>query len=205
MLAAGAVAFEGWTRGSRWRWARWVMAANLAVGLAIFLPMGLPVLTPAALAEYQATLGIAPRPAEVSHVSTLPQYFSDRFGWRELAQTVSEVYDELDPETQRQTVIIGSNYGHAGAMEYWSDEFDLPAVYSSHNSYWFWGPPSEPDIEVVIATGVSRERLLRYFDEVDEVAYSKHQWALESNISVSVCRRPKMTFAEIWPEIKNFL
>jgi 4-amino-4-deoxy-L-arabinose transferase-like glycosyltransferase len=205
MLAAGAAAIEGWTEGGRWRWARWVMAANLAVGLAIFVPMGLPVLTPAALAEYQATLGIAPRPAEVGHVSTLPQYFSDRFGWQELARTVGEVYGEIDPETRSRTVIIGSNYGHAGAMEYWSETYGLPPVYSSHNNYWLWGPPTDPDIEVVIATGVSRERLLQYFSEVEEVAHSKHQWALESNISVSVCRRPKVSFAEIWPGAKNFL
>jgi len=205
MLAAGAAAFEGWTESGRWRWARWVMAANLAIGLAVFLPIGLPVLTPPALADYQARLGIAPRPAEVSHVSTLPQYFSDRFGWQELARTVDEVYEGLDADARRRTVVVGSNYGHAGAMEYWSDKYDLPPVYSSHNNYWFWGPPSEPDIEVVIATGVPRERLLEYFEEVEVVAYSEEQWALESNISVSVCRRPKRSFAEIWLEVKSFL
>ena len=90
-------------------------------------------------------------------------------------------------------------------MEYWSDTYDLPPVYSSHNNYWFWGPPSEPGIEVVIATGVPRERLLEYFEEVEVVAYSEEQWALESKISVSVCRRSKRSFAEIWPEIKSFL
>ena len=42
-------------------------------------------------------------------------------------------------------------------------------------------------------------------EDVEEVAFSEHQWALESKISVSVCQRPKMSFAEIWPEAKNFL
>jgi 4-amino-4-deoxy-L-arabinose transferase-like glycosyltransferase len=205
LLAAGGVAWEGWTSRGRWQYARWVLALLLAAGFAVFLPLGLPVLSPPALATYQHRLGIAPLPAEVGHTSTLPQYFSDRFGWEELARTVAEVQKQLDPDERARAVLLGSNYGHAGALEYWAEAYDLPPAFSTHNSFWMWGPPSMDADAVVIATGVSRERLLEFFNDVDEVAVSRSEWALESRISVAVCRGPKRPIEEIWPEIRLFI
>ena len=205
LLAAGGVAWEGWTRGRRLRWARALVVVVLIAGFGVFLPLGLPVLSPPALAGYQHLLGIAPLPAEVGHTSTLPQYFSDRFGWEELARTVSGVFGSLEPGDRERALVIASNYGHAGALEYWSEKYPLPPVFCRHNTFWLWGPPPMDEDTVVIATGASRERLLEFFEEVDEVAVSESAWAVESRISASVCRRPKLPAGEIWAAIRLFI
>jgi 4-amino-4-deoxy-L-arabinose transferase-like glycosyltransferase len=205
LLAAGAVAWERWTTARRWRWARWAMAVGLAVGLAIFLPLGLPVLPPAGLNAYQQRLGIAPVPAEVSHTAPLPQYFADRLGWQNLARTVAEVYQELPADQRQRAIIMGRNYGHSGALEYWSATYDLPPVYGRHNNYWLWGPPPSDEDTVVIAVNFHVEDLEQLFDDVVEAAVAESTWAQEPYLRVLVCRGLKRPLDEVWPEFKMFI
>jgi hypothetical protein len=205
MLAAGGVAWERWTRGNRWRWARWLLLATLIAGLAIFAPLALPLLTPEGLDAYQSKLGIAPAAQEVGHNAALPQYFSDRFGWENLARTVSEVYTELPAEERGRVVVIGSNYGHAGALEYWSKRYDLPPVYSVHNTYWLWGPPPIGPDDVVIVTTSNPERSAERCESAIEAGVATTPWAQESRISVLVCRGLKQPIDELWQEVKTFI
>ena len=205
MLAAGGVAWERWTGGRRWRWGRWAMAANLGLGLIVTLPMVLPVLSPAALDAYQKRLGIVPSAGEVGHDSALPQHFSDRLGWRNLARVVSEVYQDLPAEDRRQAIVLGRNYGHSGALEYWSKEYPLPPVYGRHNNYWLWGPPPADDRTVVIAVNFAAGDLEEIFEEVIEAGVAETQWAMESRLTIFVCRGLKRPIEEVWEEAKVFI
>lgn len=205
MLAAGGVAWERWTEGRRWRWARWLMAVNLLTGMIIFVPIGLPLLAPEDLDAYQKTLGIVPNTGEVGHDAALPQYFSDRFGWEKLARTVATVHDSLPEEERKRVVVVGRNYGHSGALEYWSTRYDLPPVYGSHNNYWLWGPPPLNEESVVIAINFDPAGLEEYFDDVSLAAVAETRWAQEARITVLVCRGPRRPAAEMWANIKLFI
>jgi len=205
MMAAGGVAWERWTNGRRWRWGRWVLAANLIAGLVIFLPIALPVLSPAGVDAYQKKLGIVPNTGEVGHTADLPQYFSDRFGWEELARTVSEVYLDLTPEERRNCVVIGRNYGHSGALEYWSEKYDLPPVYGRHNNYWLWGPPPVDENTIIIAINLNPEWLVENFEAFEEGGVSETPFAQESRFTVWVCRGLERPIDEVWDEIKLFI
>ncbi len=205
MMAAGGVAWERWTSAGRRRWVRWAMAVNLVVGLIVFLPLALPILSPPDLDAYQKRLGIVPNTGEVGHDSALPQYFSDRFGWRNLARVVAEVYDDLPLEDRPRTIVLGENYGHSGALEYWSKDYDLPPVYGPHNNYWLWGPPPAGEQTVVIATGIDRDDLEQIFEEVITAGVAETPWAMESRISVLVCRGLKRPIDEVWAEAKHFI
>jgi len=204
MMAAGGVAWERWTGGRRWRWARWVMAANLVAGLMIFMPIALPVLSPAGVDAYQKKLGIVPNTGEVGHDAELPQYFSDRFGWEELARVVSKIYRDLPLEERDKCVVLGRNYGHAGALEYWSRDYDLPPVYSFHNNYWLWGPPKTAGDVVIVITG-RRESLEELFEQVVEAGVAETPFAQESRMTVWVCSGLRRPIEEIWQEIKLFI
>jgi 4-amino-4-deoxy-L-arabinose transferase-like glycosyltransferase len=204
LMAAGGVAWERWTKGRWWRWARWAMVANLIVGAAVFLPIAVPVLSPEGVARYQERTGINPAAQEVGHTSTLPQHFSDRLGWEELARAVSEVYTSLPEDERKRCVAIGGNYGHAGALEYWSKRYPLPPVACPHNNYWFWGPP-DADRDVVIGIRGSRESWEELFDEVVEAGVSETPYALESHITIWVCRGPRRPIDEIWERYKSFI
>jgi 4-amino-4-deoxy-L-arabinose transferase-like glycosyltransferase len=203
LMAAGGVAWERWTNGRRWRWARWVMAVNLVAGGVMLAPMALPLLSPEKTLAYMQRLGTVPAPQEVGHTSPLPQYFSDRFGWEELAKKVSDVYQGLPEEEQSGCVVFGRNYGHAGSLEYWSRRYPLPPVACLHNNYWIWGPPAI-DAEVWIVIRGSRESLEELFEEVIDAGASISPHALESHMAIWICRGLKRPIEDIWAKNKAY-
>jgi 4-amino-4-deoxy-L-arabinose transferase-like glycosyltransferase len=203
LMAAGGVAWERWTNGHRWRWARWVMLANLLAGGVLLAPIAVPLLSPEKTVAYGQKMGIIPAPQEVSHTSALPQYFSDRFGWENLARVVSEVYQGLPANERDRCIVLGRNYGHAGSLEYWSRRYDLPPVYSVHNNYWLWGPPPESN-DVMIVIGNRRELLEELFDEVIEAAVAKSPHAMESHLTIWICRGLRRPVGEIWKDFKSY-
>jgi hypothetical protein len=202
LMAAGGVAWERWTSGRRWRWIRWVWVVHLlGAGIAV-TPMAVPVLSPERTVAYGQRLGITPSAQEVGHTSALPQYFSDRLGWENLARVVSEVYRNLPADERARCVVFGQNYGHAGSLEYWSRRYELPPVYSTHNNYWLWGPPPGADVAIVIRG--SRERLEQLYEEVVEAGVAESPYAMESRMTIWICRGLKRPIEEIWREAKSY-
>jgi 4-amino-4-deoxy-L-arabinose transferase-like glycosyltransferase len=200
LLAAGACAWELWTEHGRSRMLRPALVALLsAVGL-LLMPFTLPVLPVHAYARWQAWTGIAPTPQEVGHTSALPQHYSDRFGWEELAREVARIAALLTPEERARVVIIARNYGEAGALEYWRERYDLPRVVSGHNSYFFWAP-DELSLETVIVVGWNREEVAESFGHVERAGTLEHAWALEDGLPLWIARRPLLT----WPELRRNL
>lgn len=202
LLAAGGVAWESWSE--RRRWIRWLGVATLALGATVLVPLGLPLLSPEAFLAYQSRLGIAPAAAEVGHTSPMPQHFSDRFGWKEQARAMSETYAALAPEERQHCIALCDNYGEAGALEYWSREFELPPVYSGHNNYGLWGSPPA-DTEIVLAIGFALDDMEDAFGRVELGALARHPHALESERGVWICRRPKLDMSELWARVKFFI
>jgi len=58
-----------------------------------------------------------------------------------------------------------ANYGEGGALERFGSSYALPSVYSGHNSFSWWGPPS-PALGTTIGVGLDRDELAPYFDSV---------------------------------------
>jgi hypothetical protein len=180
------------------------MAVNLVAGGVVFAPMALPLMSPEGTLAYMQRLGIVPAAQEVGHTSALPQYFSDRFGWEELAQKVSEVYKSLPEEERSGCVVFGRNYGHAGSLEYWSKRYELPPVACLHNNYWMWGPPAVGADDVMIVIRGSRESLEGIFEEVVEAGEVVTPHAMESHMTIWVCRGLRRPIEEIWAENKAY-
>jgi hypothetical protein len=204
LMAAGGAAWEGWTDRRQWRWGRWFLMGLLLAGGIVYSPIALPLLPLDDAVLYMQRIGAVPKTAEVGHTSAAPQHFSDRFGWEELARTVANAYQHLTESERSRCVIVARNYGHAGALEYWSRRYDLPAVYCPHNNYWLWGPPAS-DGQVLIITGSGRDRLEELFEEVTVAGERVAPQALESHITVWNCRRLKRPLTEVWSELKTFI
>lgn len=202
LMAAGGVAWEGWTNGRRWRWARWALVVVLIGGAAVLAPIAVPLFSPEGTVAYMHRIGIAPAPQEVSHTSALPQTFSDRLGWENLASVVSEIYRDLPAGERERCVALGWNYGHAGSLEYWSRRYELPPVYSPHNNYWLWGPPAGGG-EVMIVIRGSREWLEGMFDEVIEAGVAESPYAMESSMTIWICRGLRRPIEEWWNSRKS--
>ncbi len=204
LFAAGSVALEEWLQAARVRWLRPVYLTLLVVSGVVLAPFYLPVLPPETYIRYAETLGLGPIKIETHAMGQLPQLFADRFGWPEMAQTTAQVYHSLSPDEQGKVAIFAENYGQAGAIDLYGPDLGLPPAISGHQNYYYWGPRGYTG-DIVIALGVSRQDLLRYFGEVKQAAYVRHLYAMPyQNFPIFVCREPKRSLPEIWPEVKNW-
>jgi hypothetical protein len=202
LLAAGAVVLEG----VRWRWARPTLAAVLLATGAALAPFAVPVLPVESFLAYQKALGVRPPPSERSALGPLPQFFADRFGWREMTDAVASVYESLPPEERARVVIVTSNYGEAGALRYYGRARGLPEPVSQHNSFWFWGP-GRADADVAIVVGMDPDGLRDAFASVQEAArfHSPYAMPYETRWPVLVCRGLKLPLDEVWRQGRRFI
>jgi len=206
LFAAGAVAMEQWFQRPRWSWVRRWYVGLVAVTGALFAPMAMPMLPPETLIRYTEVLGVSQPKLEHRQSSALPQFFADRFGWPEMVATVAEVYNALPLQERVKTAIFGTDYGEAGAIDFYGPALGLPRAISGHLTYWYWGP-REYTGEIMIVLGENRrEKLEKYFTSVKEVVRVGHPYAMASqDFPVYLCRGPKgRTLQQVWPELKNW-
>ena len=139
-------------------------------------------------------------------MGALPQDYADMFGWEEMAALVAKAYDRLTPEERGRCLIFGQNYGEAGAIDVIGRKRGLPPAISGHNSYWLWGPRRR-DWDVVIIIGGDRQDNAAFFDRIEIVGQTRSEWAMpyERGLDVSIARGPKMTLAEAWPRLKQYI
>jgi Dolichyl-phosphate-mannose-protein mannosyltransferase len=216
LLAAGAVAaerllsdpIEQQAKGQQARWRavlRPVCFAWLAIGIAIPLPLVLPVFPLDALVRYQLHLGSQPRPTERSFVGTvLPQYYADEMPWQEQVAAVARVYHALTPDEQAKTAIFCDNYGQAAAVDFFGPHYGLPKAISGHQNYFFWGPRNYTG-EIVIVVGVPEEDARKQFASVEvgatlDIPYA---YAYETR-PILICRGLKWNLQAVWPRVKNW-
>lgn len=208
MLAAGAVGLELLLARFSSRWPRPAIAAALVLAGAAIAPLTLPVLPAEMLIPYQrALLGQTLPSSEEKEVGPLPQHFADMFGNEELVALVAEVYNELTPEEKQKCAIYGDSYPQAGAIDLFGPRYGLPKAMSGHNSYWLWGPPKNVSGEIVIVVGDSYEEVSAAFAEVRLSRIFHHPYAMpwRNYFPIYVCRKPKLTLQEIWPEAKEYI
>jgi hypothetical protein len=203
LLAAGACAWESIARRPKLGWLRPVLLIMLLANGLFFLPMGVPILGIETYERFQEWTGIAPAAQEVGHTHLLPQHYSDRFGWKELAEKVSDVADKLPPEEQANLFVLARNYGQASALEYWSRRNALPPVFSGHNSYYFWLPEDRP-MGTAIVVGWSEEEIRKAFNEVTLVGTITNRWAQEGGTPIWVAREPTLKWKVVRESIRAF-
>jgi len=206
-IPLGALAVEKLAR-SRPR-LRMAYAGVLVVSLALLAPLAMPVLPPATFIAYQDAIGVAPPQSERDRVGALPQHFADRFGWEELAQTMQQAVETLSPEERATAIIIGTNYGNAGALNYYREKYGLPAAFTAHNNGYLWGYGGG-DGAVVLTFGMGmrdRSTLESVFTQVEEVARFSHPYnrPAESDVPIYVCRGPKVEFKTLWERLRVFI
>ena len=200
LLAAGAVVLERVHRpmlGTALRVAALVLIIVLGV---VALPIGMPILSPEATANYVARLGVsAAVRTNRGNMDKLPQDYADMLGWEEQSQALRAAYRSLTPDEQREAVIVGDNYGEAGAAEFYRRRYGLPPVVSSSGSYWYFGPGDKPG-RVAISIGESASDMQKFYGDVREAIHLMSPWSVreERSVDVLIARDPKSTLQAIW-------
>jgi 4-amino-4-deoxy-L-arabinose transferase-like glycosyltransferase len=198
LLAGGSVVAGGWLAARRWWWRgalAWVAVAGL-----LMLPMGIPLLPPALMARYSATLGVT-RAVTTNRgtVLPLPQDYADMLGWREQAAAVARVYHAI-PEAERTgAAVVGGTYGRAGALAAYHRELGLPYPISRHGDFHGWGPGTvEP--RVLILLGGTIPELQGICAEVSLAGRVSTPLGVEEeqDVPVHVCRGLREPLSELW-------
>jgi fumarate reductase subunit D len=205
LFAAGGAWWESRLASGR-SWPRAALVAWLAAWGAILAPLGLPILPPDVTARWAATLGVVPQIERGAGKRTeLPQWFADRFGWEELVQDVAAVRSQLSADERPRAVYFAPSYGQAGALEWLGRDRGLTPVYSTHNSFFLWGPPPDP-VEVAIVLGNRRERLEALFGEVTLARVHDCDFCMpwRDQMPIWIGRRPLVRIADQWQGWKSF-
>jgi hypothetical protein len=205
LFAAGAIGLERITQGRRaGKWARAIYVGLVLIVGTLLLPFSVPVLSPENYLRYQKALGMTPPEIEHQQNGPLPQWYADEFGWPEMVAKVAQVYNNLPPEERARTAIFSNGWGEAAAVDYYGPRYGLPQAISKSNSYWIWGP-GKYDGSTMIILRSSGEHDREFFQSVQAVAHVEHPYARRDEyFDILLCRGPKTSLQDIWPQLKQF-
>jgi 4-amino-4-deoxy-L-arabinose transferase-like glycosyltransferase len=178
----------------------------LALSGILLAPLAMPVLPPASfVTAYGFLSGQGNASAGQQSAGALPQYLGDRFGWPHMAAIVASVYQSLPAAERAHACIYTGNYGEAGALQLYAQQYHLPAVISGHNSYYLWGPGSCSG-SVLITVGIPQSDLQKSYARVDleTTLTCSYCMAGEDHLPIYVAQQPKYTSEQVWPSVKHY-
>jgi 4-amino-4-deoxy-L-arabinose transferase-like glycosyltransferase len=189
-MAAGAILLDRWlARGRRrLRAVSFIVAAALSGALMVYLT--LPILPPAAFAA--------------TSLPALDPILAEQIGWPQFVATVEGVVAALPPDERARAVILTNDYSEASPLVLLGT--GLPPVYSGHNGYWDWGPPSA-DRTVVVHVGDWRPTdWSQFFVGCRIVGHIDNGLGIkngEQGKAVSVCTGLRAPWTTLWPSLRT--
>lgn len=190
LLGAGAQPAVDWVRQSHPRRRAVLLAA--AVGLTLTaIPLTLPVVP---VADVHATPVVA-----------LNYDAGETIGWPDYVRQIAAVYGTLPVALRREAIVLGSNYGEAGAVDRFGRTYGLPAAYGVQNAYWYWGPPPA-QATAAVAVGFDRSALAPICGRLRLAAQLNNHVAVhddEQGAPVWVCSALRHPWTVIWPQLRD--
>lgn len=204
LFAAGGAAFSH--AASRFaRVARPAYAVALFLAGCFFLPFALPVLSPSGFIHYQQAVHLAP--SQFEHQSNGPlnqQIFADMFGWDDMVREIAHAYWSLPADARGKTGIACSNFGEAGAVDYFGPKYGLPKAVSGHQTYWFWGPGDYTG-ESLLIIGDNSARAHQLCENFDDVGNVFNEYSREDeHFHIYWCHPLRGSLQQLWPQAKHF-
>lgn len=206
LFASGAGAIQHLIEQSRNRWLKPATISAFVVGGMVTAPSALPLLPIESFIRYADLLGVrAGIKTERHEIGSLPQHYTDMFGWENMMATVAKVYADIPPEEQAQCVIFTQNFGEAAAIDFFGRAYQLPQAISGHQNYYIWGPKGHSGEITIIIVGKSEDHR-KVFSHVEQVAVITNEYAMayENNLPVYVCKGIKTPLDSIWPQVKHY-
>jgi len=190
LLAAGAQPAVDWAGRERARLRRSLLIAGAALSL-LELPITLPVLPVSVLPD--------------TPIVALNYDAGETIGWPAFVAEIATAYRTL-PVAQRATsIVLTSNYGEAGAVDRFGPGDGLPAAYSGHNGFWYWGPPPASATTAVVV-GYDRDQLGFCGSVRLALRLNNHVGVSddEQGAPVWICQQLTMSWRALWPSQRYF-
>jgi hypothetical protein len=208
LFAAGGVVIEAYFKKQRKKWLKYVLVIFIIYNGIVLLPIGLPVFSVNNMISYFKFTGkyLGTGNAliwEDGKKYELPQDYADMLGWEAMDGEVAKLYHSLPLEDKKSCAIFASNYGEAGAIDYYGEKYNLPKCISKGSSYWLWGF-REYDGKLAIIMGLSPENVKSFFGEIVIDQQFRYENARESGMKIILAREPKMNMSEIWQILKQY-
>ena len=130
----------------------------------------------------------------------------ETYGWPQFVDQVAAATATLPPDVP----IFTSNYGEAGALSILGPAagVDRP-VFSGHNNYSMWGPPSGRPDTVLCVGRFKSGSLQRSWAQVRQIATITAPDGVDNaetagHAAIYLCQQPRGSWAELWPGLKHF-
>jgi hypothetical protein len=206
LFAGGAVMLERWDSAVNRGWLKYAVTVPVIIITLFLAPLARPIVPVESFKDYSAMIGIDHPSNEGHQTEELPQFYADMFGWEELAINISKVYLTLHEEERKNTVVYCSNYGKAGAIEYFRNKYPLPKVVCPQNSYWYWWNEAGTPTTIIIIGGEIEDHLIS-LKEIESAGVHKTKYALpyENNLKIFIGRGLKRTLQQIRESNKLFI
>jgi hypothetical protein len=202
LFAAGGYILEKYFTGKL----QWLSIVFISFGVLVSLlimPLSLPILRQQQLAQYcsvaSSFLGNWPTRWEDGKTHRIPQDFADMTGWHELAQLTSEAYKSLPDSEKKNCSIFASDYGEAGAIDFYGKEYGLPQACSANDAYLFWAPDTIGSGPFILIGDADFDMGL-YFDSSYNAGAVNDEYFRENGVRVRVFSNPKPTWQMYYRE-----
>ena len=194
LVAAGAVAIDGWLHARPGRLRNLLLATALLTALAV--PFVLPVFPPVGLGR------------------TFAEANQESIGWPQVVRTVDAVWTSLPPSQRASAVLYAHTYGLAGAINELGRGTGLPVAVSDQNSEWWWGP-GNPHASTIVAVAPGPAgggngfgaTLGQFFAHVRVAATLSNPYGLHNKQwggHVYICTGPRQPWGQIWPRLRHY-
>jgi hypothetical protein len=140
-----------------------------------------------------------------TRLDTINEVFADSVGWKDIANQVTTIYDDLPASERSSTVVISAYYGVPGALEVYEKPSDRPTAISPQLSDWYWLPDHLTAADALmidyqpsdVAWMCTSPTLIGHLTVPYGVA------GLEQGAPVTFCQL-KAPIPEIWAKLRNF-
>jgi hypothetical protein len=201
LFATGGYIMEKYLKGRLIHINFIVLFASLSFSL-VALPFGLPVLSFDDLLKYEKKtdhLIIYPFYRwEDGKIHGISQVYSDMTGWNELAGYVGKAYSELSKEEQDScTIYVESNYGDAGAINFYGKKFNLPDAVTFLESYVIWAPETIPEGPLIYINNRIGD-IKKLFNNVTLIGTVNDKYFRENGLMVFLCTDPAGDIRDVY-------
>jgi len=199
LYAAGSVQVVNWIerqaqKQPAWRSARIILPVLMLLFTIPFLPFAMPILPVEKLVPYVAAVGVdAGVRTENTTIANLPQHFADRFGWEEMVEDVADAYQQATDRFGPDVGIITDNWGQAGAIHHFKDEYNLPEPACLQGWYFFQTLLTHEFKDVYVSVGVPIGRMEGQYEQVELVKTYTNQYCMpyENNKLICISSEPR--------------
>lgn len=194
LLAFGSVYLEQLTTTGYKRYFRPAMLFIILILGIAYIPLTCPIFsvekieTSSTIKEFYQKIGQLKWEDGKEH--NLPQDYADMIGWKELTGITDSAWKRLTEEEKEKTIILCSNYGQAGAINYYAKEY--PAAVSPNADYKNWFPDKviENIILVRWKNNAFSDDYKKVFSSIEYIGAITNTSSREYGSSVYLLRNP---------------